>query len=160
MSIRSTLVCRPAIASTLIALQPGWPSQPQYSAELAARLAADVAVLVDSGTAANVAACRRFLGFSSCIAAICRVSAQASGGIFSGEKSSRRQKTRKFACLQPMQMLDLWKLFLFYFAGRIWRVLFSLASYIYGTIDVGCGDDKGLLGKLFTPHPGCSQSCE
>ena len=84
-ALKSSLERRPAIASTLIALQPGWPSQPSFSAELAARLAADLAALVDAGTAPDVAACRRFLGFSSSIAATCRVSAQALGGMFSGE---------------------------------------------------------------------------
>ena len=55
--------------------------------DLLSKLVHDVQSLVDSLQSPDLKALRRFLGFSNCIAAIARVSAQASKGIFPGRQA-------------------------------------------------------------------------
>ena len=82
----SDTFCRSALASTVISFQPGWPTDPQFSVQLLTKLIGDVELLVQTVQSPDAKQLRKFIGFSSCIAAISRVSAQACNGFFPGKQ--------------------------------------------------------------------------
>lgn len=69
----------------MISFQPGWPVQPEFTSELLTKLIGDTEQLVKSSKSPDSKMLRKFMGFSNCIAAISRVSAQALHGIFPGK---------------------------------------------------------------------------
>lgn len=74
------------MANTLASFKAGWPAQPSFTQQLAAKLLADMKahVAAESSLATSPTGLRRFLGFSCCIAAVCRACAASLHGIFPG----------------------------------------------------------------------------
>lgn len=63
---------RPVIASTLFDLYPSWPQSAGFSQQLISKLVSDMEAVLKAMPSDDTSSLRRFLGYSSCIAASSR----------------------------------------------------------------------------------------
>ena len=76
--------CRGQIAGTIVSYKRGWPADLTFTADLVSKLITDMSSLASEPETRSFKLLKPLLGFSACIAAICRACAEANTQIFTG----------------------------------------------------------------------------
>ena len=77
-------LCRGQIAGTIVSYKRGWPADLTFTADLVSKLITDMSSLASEPETRSFKLLKPLLGFSACIAAICRACAEANTQIFTG----------------------------------------------------------------------------